>query len=232
MNKPTIDIIRRRLFDFLIIKLEPIGFKFIKSEDGFKRNLKNRIDLIRFNFYYYNIGGNSTAIEPWIYIQEKSIAKLYSQFSVWEKQYIMGKLYSIGGKMTTIYELDDYAPNNKDFGEIRWSIENDSDIDTVLPMISNSIDIVALPYFDKYGSIEAIEKILNDTDNELTKHCSINPLRFAHGLIAAKLTKNPKFIELKNYYIDYFSDKDVPVQWINDFNKIVNELTSPNSGQF
>jgi len=224
MDKPKIELIKTRLFGFLNEKLEKNDFKYIKSEDGFRRNLKNSIELLKFNFYYYHIGGNSTEIEPWIYIQDKSIAKFYSNFSAWDKQFIKGKLYSIGGRMTDIYKLEDYEPNNKNFGEIRWSVETYSDIDTILPMISNAIDIIALPYFNKYSSIETIEGILNDTSNILTKHCMLNPLRFIHGLIAAKLTNNPKFSELKEFYINYFLDNDIPEEWMKDFMKILTAI--------
>jgi hypothetical protein len=227
MEKPSAEIIRKELFDYLTPKLAELGFKYIKSVDGYKRNLKSRIDIIKFLFHHYHIGGNATIIQPWISIEEKSIARLYKKYSAWDKQLISSKTESIGGKMTKIYELDDYAPDNKDFGNVEWVIEKESDMRIIQPMIMDALYIIALPYFEKYGNLNAIERILNDTSQELTKHCSLNPLRFSHGLIAAKLLNKDNFGDLQIYYNNYLTSKDVPNQWMEDFNSISKKMNKP-----
>lgn len=72
-----------------------------------------------------------------------------------------GKVNSLDNSFTEIYQLEEYALNNKDFGEVRWSIRNEGDIQEWVPRIVEAVEIVALPYFEKYGSIEKIEEVLN-----------------------------------------------------------------------
>ena len=185
------------------------------------------MEKIVFNFYYYHIGDNSTEIEPRLSVENKAISKVYKKCSAWAKEYIKGKENALGNSFTEIYQLEEYAPNNKDFGEVRWSIRNERDIQEWVPRIVEAVDVVALPYFEKYGSIEKIEEVLNDKA-EFSKHRVLNPLRFSHGLIAAKIIENPNLNELVSRYKEYFDKHGIDEQWSEDFKNVVKEVTSHN----
>jgi hypothetical protein len=227
MTKPHIEQIKSALFEALLDRFEPMGFKYVKSEDAIKRTLKDRVEKVVFHFYYYHIGDNTTEIEPRLSVENKAISKVYKKCSAWAKEYLKGKVNSLGNSLTEIYQLEEYAPNNKDFGEVRWSIRNDEDIQEWVPRIVEAVEIVALPYFEKYGSIEKIEEVLNDKV-EFSKHRVLNPLRFSHGLIAAKILEKQNLKELVSRYKKYFEEHGIDEQWGEDFNRVVEEITSHN----
>jgi hypothetical protein len=90
-----------------------------------------------------------------------------------------------------------------------------------------AVEIVALPYFEKYGPIEKIEEVLN-AKAEFSKHCILNPLRFSHGLIAAMVLEKENLKELVSRYKRYFEDNGIDKQWGEDFNNVFEEVTSHN----
>lgn len=229
MTKPHIDQIKLALFKALLERFEPLGFKYIKSEDAIKRTLNDRVEKVTFNFHYYHIGDNSTEIEPRLSVENKAISKVYKKCSAWAKEYIKGKENSLGNSFTEIYRLDDYAPGNKNFGEVRWSIRNEKNIHEWIPRIVEAVEIVALPYFKKYGSIEKIEEVLNDINTEFSKHRELNPIRFSHGLIAANILEKQNLDELVSRYKKYFEKHGIDEQWGEDLNSVVKEITTHNN---
>lgn len=58
----------------------------------------------------------------------------------------------------------------------------------------------AVPFFEKYNTIDAIDKLVNTNPSERVIYCDDLGWRIIKGLIAAKLNNNPKYNELKDYY--------------------------------
>lgn len=85
MTKPHIEQIKSVLFEALLDRFEPMGFKYVKSEDAIKRALKDRVEKVAFNFYYYHIGDNTTEIDPRLSVENKAISKVYKNCSAWAK---------------------------------------------------------------------------------------------------------------------------------------------------
>jgi hypothetical protein len=57
-----------------------------------------------------------------------------------------------------------------------------------------------LPFFEKYNSVHAIDKLLNTNPKEKVIYLDNLGWRINIGLIAAKLNNNPKYNELRDYY--------------------------------
>jgi hypothetical protein len=58
----------------------------------------------------------------------------------------------------------------------------------------------AVPFFEKYKSVDAIDKLLNEKPSEKVIYCDDLGWRIIKGLISAKLNNNPKYNELRDYY--------------------------------
>ncbi|MFN4958778.1 MAG: hypothetical protein ACK5WO_15505 [Cyclobacteriaceae bacterium] len=58
----------------------------------------------------------------------------------------------------------------------------------------------AIPFFEKYNSVDAIDKLLNEKPSEKVIYCDDLGWRIIKGLISAKLNNNPKYNELRDYY--------------------------------
>jgi len=223
MNKPSIEQIKKTLFTTLIERFEPLGYKYVKSEDEIKRTLTDRVEKVFFNFYFYD----STLIVPQLAIENKTISKIYKKCSAWPKEYIKGKENSLGNTFIEIYKLGDYASDNIE--DISWTIQREEDVKQIIPQIVKAIEVIAFPYFKNYGSLETIEVVLNDSSAEISKHRWPNPLRFTHGLIAAKILKKSNITELAEKYQTYFEINGIDEQWENDFKNVLEEMTSHNN---
>jgi|SRR6218665_1400312 len=58
----------------------------------------------------------------------------------------------------------------------------------------------AVPFFEKYNTVEAVDKLLNENPTERVIYCDDLGWRIIKGLISAKLNQNPKYDELRDYY--------------------------------
>lgn len=58
----------------------------------------------------------------------------------------------------------------------------------------------AVPFFEKYKSVDAIDKLLNEKPSKKVIYCDDWGWRIIKGLISAKLNNNPKYNELRDYY--------------------------------
>jgi hypothetical protein len=82
----------------------------------------------------------------------------------------------------------------------RFKIKNQEDIIEWGKIVRRFYEEYAVPFFEKYNSINAIDKLLNDHPTEKVIYLDDLGWRIIKGLISAKLNKNPKYNELRDYY--------------------------------
>ncbi len=58
----------------------------------------------------------------------------------------------------------------------------------------------AIPFLEKYNTVDAIDKLVNTNPSERVIYCDDLAWRMMNGLISAKLNNNPKYEDLKSYY--------------------------------
>jgi hypothetical protein len=80
----------------------------------------------------------------------------------------------------------------------------------------------AVPFFEKYRSVDAIDKLLNNNLKEPTY--LILGWRIIIGLIAAKLNNNPKYNELRDYYSSLLGNEITWQVLIDKCMKVINFL--------
>ncbi|MDR2992409.1 MAG: hypothetical protein LBV11_00995 [Bacillus cereus] len=88
------------------------------------------------------------------------------------------------------------------FGELnyRYHIKTIEDVKEWGKIVRKFYNEYVLPFFEKYSTVEAIDKLLNDNPSEKVIYCSDLSWRIIKGLIAAKLNNNPQYNDLRNYY--------------------------------
>jgi hypothetical protein len=88
------------------------------------------------------------------------------------------------------------------FNEInyRYKIKTQEDIIEWGKIVRTFYEEYAVPFFEKYNTVDAIDKLLNENPSERVVILDDLGWRIIKGLIAAKLNNNPKYNELRNYY--------------------------------
>ncbi|SOE20420.1 hypothetical protein SAMN06298216_0913 [Spirosomataceae bacterium TFI 002] len=88
------------------------------------------------------------------------------------------------------------------FNEInyRYKIKSQEDIIEWGKIVRKFYEEYAVPFFEKYNSLDAIDKLLNDHPTEKVIYLDDLGWRIIKGLIVAKLINNPKYNELRVYY--------------------------------
>jgi hypothetical protein len=81
-----------------------------------------------------------------------------------------------------------------------FRIVSEDDIPSVTRRIVEAFCGIALPYYDKFGSLSAIDHELNDRPREPTRNRGFPWLRCSAGIIVAKLVNRPNFAELEACY--------------------------------
>lgn len=82
----------------------------------------------------------------------------------------------------------------------RFKIKTEEDIKEWGKIVRKFYEEYAVPFFEKYNSVDAIDKLLNDQPTEKVIYLDDLGWRIIKGLIAAKLNSNPKYNELRAYY--------------------------------
>ena len=81
-----------------------------------------------------------------------------------------------------------------------YPVKNDVDVQAAAEKLLELFDTKAVPYFERYGSLEAIDHLLNDLPKQETPHRGYPMPRAASGLIVAKLVSRPNYLELLETY--------------------------------
>jgi hypothetical protein len=82
----------------------------------------------------------------------------------------------------------------------RYKIKTQDDIIEWGKIVRKFYEDYAVPFFEKYNSIDAIDKLLNDHPTEKVIYLDDLTWRIIKGLISAKLNGNKKYNELRDYY--------------------------------
>ena len=88
------------------------------------------------------------------------------------------------------------------FNEInyRYKIKIQEDIIEWGKIVRKFYEEYAVPFFEKYNTIDAIDKLLNDKPTEKVIYLDDLGWRIIKGLIVAKINNNPKYNKIRDYY--------------------------------
>ena len=79
-------------------------------------------------------------------------------------------------------------------------IKTEEDIKEWGKIVRKFYEEYAVPFFEKYNTVDAIDKLLNENPTEKVIYLDDLGWRIIKGLIAAKLNNNPNYNKLRDYY--------------------------------
>lgn len=164
--------------------LKPNGFKSKSGVQGCSFFLRKEFAEYRFGFGVANYGDEFNSglfgslgflpiqlIENTIFKEEAFADTLLLNKSEYFKD------INFRFKITKLEDIKEWARIGKDFYEE-----------------------FAFPFFEKFNSVDTIDKLLNSEPTEKVVYCDDLGWRIIKGLIAAKLNGNPKYNQLRDYY--------------------------------
>jgi hypothetical protein len=109
-------------------------------------------------------------------------------------------------------------------------LESKSEVASVAEKIVGVFREFALPYFERWGSLAAIDAELNDKPGERTHQRALAWFRCSTGLIVAKLVGRPDYEQLAAFYLDVMT-RDNKGFYLKRFQALVKSLESVEAGK-
>ena len=201
--------LRNALLVALSSELIPYGFVLNKSQAEFTRRAADGwhkfqlIFLMRSNGWEINLG---------LLIRKNLVESIYHQASYFEPKYHK-TTPTVGLSVETLIN---------DGQEHRFQLRTISDLTPCFEGILNLFNQVAIPFFAKYNSIEALDREVN-VENRSSIFSWIN--QGSIGVILAKLVGNPKYVSLKKKYHSHYK-KLSDGFYLPEYEGVVNALES------
>ncbi|MGO8689606.1 MAG: hypothetical protein ACLQLG_08220 [Thermoguttaceae bacterium] len=110
-------------------------------------------------------------------------------------------------------------------------LESESEVGPVAEKIMDVFREFALPYFERWGSLKAIDVELNDTPTKPTPHRGLAWFRCSTGIIVARLLGRPDYEQLVAFYTDVMA-RDNKGFYLGPFQALLKSLENvePGSG--
>jgi hypothetical protein len=194
-------------------ELKSSGFALHRSSESFRRRHQGTTDI--FQLVCLN-GKPGWRIQPNVGVRVDRVEEIFHKTSGFEERYQKGTP-TIGSSVGNILANDNRA--------CEFLLESYGDIASVTESIVHVFQDFALQYFEKFGSLNAIDAELNDAPTQRTRHRVVPLLRCSTGLIVAKLTGRPEYDQLVQIYNDVMRHSDRGY-YLAQFESLVSSLES------
>jgi hypothetical protein len=187
MNKQEI----KNTFQSLVLNdLLKYGFKLNKQTSEFTQKTTYGWNKFRLIFYNRSSGWD---VDFGMVIRLNEVEKIYHMGSYFEEKY-HSSTPTIGIDIGTYLNDED---NN------RFFLDEDSDLNEFHIKTVKLFKEVALPFFEKYSTIQELDKAINVENGKSI----FSGLKFegSLGIILAGLSNNPKFSFFEQKYRDYYT---------------------------
>lgn len=164
------------------------GYRYRAADDRFWRSQGD------FTYHWqprFIAGPMSAEVEPNLGLRSEVVERLFHATSTFPPNLQSGTS-TIGSSLANLegVGLRTYV----------YPVATNGDVPLVADKLLGLFDEKAPPYFEKFGSLEAIDHLLNDHPDEHTPHCPYGLARETRGLIVAKLVGRANYGELEAYY--------------------------------
>ncbi len=132
-------------------------------------------------------------INPAMLIRKDAVEDIFHRTSGFEKKYQKGTP-TIGSS------VEDYLGNRS--GSYRFDLTEESQIDSVAQKILTLLKEIALPFFDKYNTIENLDLAINEDPSNTALTGTI--FKGSKGIILAKLTNREDYNRLVTLYTKHY----------------------------
>jgi len=186
--------LRTALLEAVRPGLKNNGFILRAKLDSFIR----RTDGIADDFQLVFLDGKpGYRIQPNVGVRIERVEEIFHQTSGFEAKYQKSTV-TIGGSIGNIMKNDNR--------ECEFLLESEDEIGHVSENIVRVFREFALPYFERFHSLRAIDAALNENPIERTPHRVAPSLRESTGLIVAKLVGRPDYDHLVDLYSTIMRD--------------------------
>ena len=217
MSGKTDESLKQALFQAVAERLAPDGFELDAAKDNLARRRNGITDIFQLTCVD---GKPGYRIQPGVAVRIERVEEIFHQTAGYERKYqkdtpTMGTRVSSllgGGPRSCEFVLQAVA-------EIGPSTEN----------LMRVYREVALPYFQHWSSLAAIDAELNDKPGERTQHRALAWFRCSTGIIVAKLLGRPDYDQLASFYTDVMS-RDNKGFYLKRFQALLKSLESVEAG--
>lgn len=194
-------------------QLNVMGFTLNKSQSEFKKTLSLGWEKYQIVFLKREFGWE---LKPSLLLRIDKIENIFHEISGFEEKYKNGT-HTIG------ISIEDYL---HDGNKYRYSLTHENQVDEISRELFNVFNKVALPFFEKYSSLAAIEEVLNQNPYDTSLTGSI--FKGYKTIIMAKLMQRNNFNDLVNIYQKYYSEFSNGF-YLPEYEKLVEVLQFRNS---
>lgn len=183
------DFFKNEVLRLLNVRLQPFGFKLVKSASEFVK--KTDLGWNKYQIVFL-LKDNGWEIKPSLLVRFNIVENLFHQISDFDEKYQKGTP-TIG---TAIEDLDVSGL------DARFILDKESKIDSIVEGLFELFKTIALPFFERFNSLEALDKSLNNNPEDTSLTGSI--FKGTKSLIIANLIKRNDFDNLKDIYQKYY----------------------------
>ncbi|MEO6131055.1 MAG: hypothetical protein ABIQ02_04355 [Saprospiraceae bacterium] len=185
------EFFKNELLKMLETKLKKFGFRLNKSLSEFTKNNSSGWQKYQIIFLLTDGGWQ---VHPAIFIRFNLVEDLFHKISGFEKKYCKGT-------PTIGISIENYNSN-----EIpsRFDVTEESQINEISDKLFILFENIALPFYEKYNTLETINQAMNNIPNDVSLTGPI--FKGTKSLIVAKLLNDPHYYQLKNRYLEYYRD--------------------------
>jgi hypothetical protein len=209
--------LKASLFNLLSPELTNQGFSLKRAKDTFVRRRGDLTDMFQLVCLDEKPGYR---VQPNVAVRLERVESIFHLTSGFEAKYqkdtpTMGN--SIGIFLTG------------DSRSCEFRLASEREVVALSQKVAGVFREFALPYFDRWGSLAAIDAELNDRPSEPTRHRALAWFRCSTGIIVAKLVGRPDFDQLAALYTDVMT-RDNRGFYLPRFQELVKSLESTEPG--
>lgn len=190
MTAATKTQLRRAIFESIAAPLKRDGFELKVSKNTFIRKQDDGLDIF---MLVCRDGKPGLRVQPEMGRRIHHVEQIFHKTSGFEPKF-QKDTPTVGGAVGEIV----YNHGR----DCEFLVELESEVSSTSEQILKIFYTFALPYFEKYKSLTAIDAELNDKPTERTPNRAATWLRCATGVIVAKLTGRPDYEQLAKIYTD------------------------------
>ena len=202
--------LRNSLLDLLALELKPSGFVLNKAQAEFTNRMKDGWETFQLIFLMRSEGWE---INPVMLLRRNLVEDIYHKASYFEAKYHK-TTPTIGIALENFYN---------DGNGYQLTLASDIDILPCYHRLLYLFNKVAIPFFEKYSSIEELDKEVNIAHR---KSIFSGPKYEGNlGIILAKLVNNPHYSKLEEKYRNYYKQLDNSF-YLSEYEGVIKVLKS------
>jgi hypothetical protein len=188
--------VKKEVLESVFADVSRLGFALKASKDSFIRAANGISDVFQLVFLD---GKPGWRIQPNIGVRIEKVEEIFHRTSGFDSK-LQQDTVTVGGGVGNILSGDNRS--------CEFGVVSESEVPAVSKEVGRVFTEIALPYFERFHSLSAIDAELNGKPTERTPNGRAPYLRCATGVIVAKLIGRPNYDELVNIYTEFLRQSD------------------------